>query len=124
MSCSIVWMVLPPNRNSTFFFSSGCNNFCSKIKMSSNLTDDWNDIVDFKISPKDLKQPSSSFFQKALTSYLAKLNITAEKLKSIAPEYESERLYLIRFCFCVDELYKLSDPSNNFYYMDFKRPSK
>lgn len=90
----------------------------------ADLISTWNEVIDFKITSKDLKQPSNQFFLNALSAYLDKLNINVENMKFGIFENDFDRLFLIRFCACIDELYKLSNPSHNFHYMDLKCPSK
>lgn len=85
---------------------------------------EWNNIVAFKISENDLKQPTFEFVYKALNALLRALNVNVEYMREDLPENDSERIFYIRFCKYVNRLYKLCDKSFNFYFMDLISPSK
>lgn len=85
---------------------------------------EWNDIVAFKIHESDLHQPTFEFFYNALESLLRALNVNVDNLKKDLPEHDVERLFYIRFCQYVNRLYKLYDPTFNFFYFDLIHPSK
>lgn len=92
--------------------------------MSGDFLNDWNAIILFQISENDLKHPDYNFFHKALESYLHKLNVNVENMKMDIADNDFERLFDIRFCQYVDALYKISDLSNNFYYLDLTIPGE
>lgn len=85
---------------------------------------DWNAIIEYKITEMNLRSPDFNFFYNALESLLRSLNVDIEALKDGVPARDFERLYQIKFCGYVNKLYKLYDPSFNFYYLDLLSPSK
>lgn len=85
---------------------------------------EWNDIVDYKISENDLSHPTVEIFYKALESLLRKLNVNVDYMKQNLPDGDPDRMFYIRFCKHVNRLYKLSDSSFNFYFLDLFQPSE
>lgn len=81
-------------------------------------------IIDYKITEKDLNQPTFDFFYNALESILLKLNVDINKIKESVPENDFERMYKNAFAQNVNWLYKLSSPTFNFFYLDLIKPSK
>lgn len=94
--------------------------------MASKLAfiQEWNDIVEYKMSENDLSHPTFEFFSKALDSLLRALNVNVDYMKENLPEGDEERVFHIRFCKHVNRLYKLNDPSFTFYFMDLINPSE
>lgn len=90
----------------------------------SELINEWNQVIDYKIIERDLKQPTYEFFYNALESLLTKLNVNVNAIKARIPEQDFERLFNIAFVNYVDALYKISNPANRLYYMDLIRPCK
>lgn len=90
----------------------------------AELITDWNMIIDYKITEKDLNQPTFDFFYNALESILLKLNVDINKIKESVPENDFERMYKNAFAQNVNWLYKLSSPTFNFFYLDLIKPSK
>lgn len=90
----------------------------------SELINEWNQIIEYEIMEKDLKQPTYEFFYSALESLLAKLNVNVDAIKARIPEQDFDRLFNIAFVHYVDALYRISNPANRLYYMDLMRPCK
>lgn len=101
-----------------------CAISCGLEMAKVQLIQEWNDIVEYKISENDLIKPSQEFFFKALESLLRSLNVNVDYMKANSPEGDEERTFKIRFCKYINRLYKLYDPANNFYYMDLIQPSE
>ena len=91
--------------------------------MTEEFIHSWNEIIEFKIQKNDLKKPTCQFLFDALKAYLRRLNINVDKIRDQI-ENNDERLQNIHFCQYVDKLYKISDSSNSFCYMDFVAPSE
>lgn len=94
--------------------------------MASKLAfiQEWNDIVEHKMSENDLNHPTYDFFSKALESLLRALNVNVDYMKENLPEGDEERVFRIRFSKHVNRLYRLNDPSFTFYFMDLIYPSE
>lgn len=85
----------------------------------------WNGLLDYKIDEQNLRRPNFLFFYHALESLLRSLNFDIETAKENAKMHsEPDRAYFILFCSFVHRLYRLSDPSFNFFYFDLINPSK
>lgn len=85
---------------------------------------EWNNIVDYKISENDVCRPTFDFFHKALEALLRSLNVNVDYMRENLPEGDADRTFYIRFCKYVNRLYKLSDATFNFYFMDLINPSE
>lgn len=83
---------------------------------------EWNEVLDYKIDEKSLRNPNFGFIFGALESILRHLNFDLNAIKEMSSD--NERIYYIKFCSIVNRLYQLSDDSFRFYYCDFLKPSK
>lgn len=90
----------------------------------TELINDWNGFMDVQLNERDLSQPTFEFFYNALLAIMEKLNYDVEEIKADIPEHDRERLFRIKLVHYIAELYKLSNPAHNFYYIDLIRPSE
>lgn len=89
------------------------------------FVEEWNEIIDYKITENNLRHADFGFFYNALESLLRSLNFNIENIKADIPQNaDFDRLYSIKFSGCVNRLYKLSDPTFAFYYLDLIAPSE
>lgn len=108
---------------SSIFSVANCVLSC-EMAPSLAFIAEWNNIVEYKISENDVSRPTFDFFYKALESLLRSLNVNVDYMKENLPEGDADRTFYIRFCKYVNRLYKLSDVTFNFYFMDLINPSE
>lgn len=84
----------------------------------------WNELLDFKIDENSMRRPDFKFFYGALESLLRALNFNIDEIKPTTAEGDAERVFYIRFCQGVHNLYHSFDPSFHFAYYDLIMPCK
>ncbi|XP_063695614.1 mRNA export factor GLE1-like [Culicoides brevitarsis] len=88
------------------------------------LINDWNAMLTFKLKESDLLAPTETFVVKALSTLLGAMSIKdCYTLKMQAENKVEAGIAKTKFVRYVDDLYKVSDPKNNFLYFDLVYPT-